>query len=366
MHGRCPGDARRGAARLCAAAPLRRRLGVTRAAGERSHVGRSLVTGRPPSLPRRGAGQGPPAARGRSAFHRPPRRRLGGTRAAAAAELRRPRAGRRAAPGKLGAEARAPLPPRGRRSAPRPAWTASRCCRSGRPPTAPPRRARATTTGRATTAPSPPRSPASSRPRRTPTRAPRLPQVGARRGRRGGAWRGRAPREGRRAVAWAASRLRPPGSGAAFGAGAPDQSGGATPPRKRGRAETNKRDSRSVRAPHDALRLALFSAGALRCRGLRRGAAPHGPRAGASRAERAALTERSAIPGRGGSSCRAAPRGVLLRRVRTAGGRAVGRRGPQRCVTPFRRGPSRTASARAGCAAESASQLVAAPTRPVK
>lgn len=120
--------------------------------------------------------QGPPAARGRSAFPRPPRRRLGGTRAAAAAELRRPRAGRRAAPGKLGAEARAPLPPRGRRSAPRPAWTASRCCRSGRPPTAPPRRARATTTGRATTAPSPPRSPASSRPRRTPTRAPRLPQ----------------------------------------------------------------------------------------------------------------------------------------------------------------------------------------------
>uniref|UniRef100_A0A7M4FTT9 Membrane protein BRI3 n=1 Tax=Crocodylus porosus TaxID=8502 RepID=A0A7M4FTT9_CROPO len=50
-----------------------------------------------------------------------------------------------------------------------PAWTTSRCCRTGPPPTARPR----TTTGRATTAPSPARSPASSRRRPTPT--PRQP-----------------------------------------------------------------------------------------------------------------------------------------------------------------------------------------------
>lgn len=233
----------------------------------------------PPAAGRTAQGRGRPPARGRSASPRPPRRRLGGTRAAAA-ELRRPRAGRRAAPGKLGAEARAPLPPRpagGRRSAPRSAWTASRCCRSGRPPTAPPRRARATTTGRATTAPSPPRSPASSRPRRTLTRAPRPPQVGARRGRHGGAGRGREPREGPRAVAGAVYRLRAPGSGC------------AASPRKYERAETTRRDSRRTLPS-----VVFFGPPSVPLEGC--GSVPHG--VGESRQERAALRSPRA---RGGS-----------------------------------------------------------------
>lgn len=84
-----PDAIRRSPARLRAAAPLRRRLGVTRAAGKRSHVGCSLVTGRalgsrgrPPSLPRRGARRRAGAARPPGAAPPPPARR-----AAASGEL---------------------------------------------------------------------------------------------------------------------------------------------------------------------------------------------------------------------------------------------------------------------------------------